>query len=398
MSPSVLIAWELGGGYGHHYRISALADACRRVGAAPVIAAAGGRRRLEPVAHDHPVIEAPVMVPPPRRFPLSLSYAGNLLRNGWWHSDTLTGAVRGWLDLFEKTCPDRVIAEHAPAAVVAARIAGLPCTMVGTGFTVPPQASPLPSLHPWLAVPTPVLQRTERDFLDAISPLCAMYGFAPPQTAADLFRHADRLACCDPETDHYAAARRSSWIGPVLESATGVAAATSPEIFVYLKAGNRFLEPMLAAVAATGRPALAHIPGMQPADRARHASATLTISEQPVDLSTVAPSCRLAVTDGGFNTAAFFLAAGVPLLCCPGWLEQACLAWQLATRGLARTFNFTTAAPHCAEGLAAALADDAMAEAVKAFASRRPPRNVAADIAARVLRAVPAADRIAAHA
>ena len=398
MSPSVLIAWELGGGYGHHYRITALADACRRMGASTAIAAVGGRRRLEPMGEDHPVLEAPVMVPPPRRFPLSLSYAGNLLRNGWWHSDTLIGAVRGWLDLFETARPDRLIAEHAPAAVVAARIAGLPCTMVGTGFTVPPEASPLPSLHPWLAVPPSVLERTEQDFLAAVAPLCATYGFAPPRTASDLFRRADRLACCDPETDHYAAAQRSSWMGPVLEGATGAAAQTAPDIFVYLKAGNRFLEPMLTAVAATGRLALAHIPGMQPADRARHASATLTISEQPVDLSTVAPSCRLAVTDGGFNTAAFFLAAGVPLLCCPGWLEQACLAWQLATRGLARTFNFTTAAPHCAEGLAAALADDAMAEAVKAFANRRPPRNVAADIAARVLGAVPAEARTAAYA
>ena len=181
-------------------------------------------------------------------------------------------------------------------------------------------------------------------------------------------------------------------------SATGAAAETPPEIFVYLKAGNRFLEPMLAAVAATGRPAVAHIPGMPPADRARHASGTLTISEQPVDLSTVAPSCRLAVTDGGFNTAAFFLAAGVPLLCCPGWLEQACLAWLLAERGLARTVNFTTVAPLCAEGLAAALADDVMADAVKDFARRRPPRDVAAAIVARVLGTAPADDRSLAHA
>jgi len=35
---------------------------------------------------------------------------------------------------------------------------------------------------------------------------------------------------------------------------------------------------------------------------------------------------------------------------------------------------------------------------VKAFANRRPPRNVAADIAARVLGAVPAEARTAAYA
>lgn len=398
MDASVLIAWELGGGYGHHYRISALAGACRRIGGSTVIAAAGGRGRLEPVAHDYPVVEAPVTVPPPRRFPLSLSYPGNLLRNGWWHSDTLIATVRGWLDLFEKIAPDHLIAEHAPAAVVAARIAGLPCTMVGTGFTVPPETAPQPSLHPWLAVPASTLERTERDFLAAIAPLCAMHGFTSPRNVSDLFRHADRLACCDPETDHYADAARSSWVGPVLESATGSASATPPEIFVYLKAGNRFLEPMLAAVAATGRPALAHVPGLRPAESARHASGTLTISREPVDLATVAPSCRLAVTDGGFNTAAFFLAAGVPLLCCPGWLEQACLAWQLAARGLARTFNFTTASPQCAEGLAAALADDLTAEAARDFARRRPARDVAAAIAARVLGSAPAEDRPLAHA
>lgn len=392
MGRSVLVAWELGGGYGHHYRMSALADGVRDAGSRVTIAAPGGRERLAPVIGEHVALDAPIAAPPPRHFPLSVSYAGNLLRNGWWHGQTLRATVGGWLDLFDRVSPNHLIAEHAPAAVVAARIANLPCTMVGTGFTVPPDMSPLPSLHPWLAIPAALLERTERDFLDAVAPLCATYGFDPPTSVSRLFGRADRLACCDPETDHYESARRPAWLGPVIETARGdtargeeAAATAEPEIFVYLKAANRFVEPMLAAVAATGRPALAHIPGLSATDCARLSTRTLTVAERPVDLTTVAPSCRLAVTDAGFNTAAFFLDRGVPLLCCPGWLEQACLAWHLAQRGLARTFNFTTARPNCAAGLGAALADTETAQTVQAFAARRPRRDTTAEIVARVL-------------
>lgn len=46
-----------------------------------------------------------------------------------------------------------VIADHAPAALLAARTLGLPAATLDSGFSVPPPETPFPSLRPWLAVP-----------------------------------------------------------------------------------------------------------------------------------------------------------------------------------------------------------------------------------------------------
>src|SRR3989304_7797751 len=141
----VLCCWELGAGYGHLYRLLPIVRELIRAGHQVTVVSKDPQRAqsiFEPLGT--PVISAPVWSAPSRPFPLSINYSQNLFRNGYWHSPSLTQRVKGWLAVFDDSQPDFVLAEHAPTALLAARLANLPRGVTGTGFTLPPGLAPMP--------------------------------------------------------------------------------------------------------------------------------------------------------------------------------------------------------------------------------------------------------------
>ena len=118
----VLCCWELGGGLGHLFRLAPIGlelakRGCQVIYAIPDVA--GRETFLQ--NHAYQIIEAPLWQAPPKDYAFSQTYGQNLLRNGYWHRESLQDQLRGWLALFDRCQPDVIVAEHAPSALLAAR-------------------------------------------------------------------------------------------------------------------------------------------------------------------------------------------------------------------------------------------------------------------------------------
>ena len=176
----ILCCWEIGAGYGHLYRLFPLVEELINKEIEVLIVTKDLSRTksiFDPLGVT--CFQAPSIQTPPRQFPFSINYAQNLLRNGFWHTPSLQARLREWLELFDQFQPDLILAEHAPAALLAARLAGLRRAVIGTGFTIPPSVSPMPTIQPWFPVPRTRLIQSEEEFLSGVNPVLVEMGGKP---------------------------------------------------------------------------------------------------------------------------------------------------------------------------------------------------------------------------
>lgn len=296
---------------------------------------------LEPLGFE--VFDAPEHSPPPHPSSVSINYAANLARNGYWQVDTVTQRLTGWRTLLDRLKPELLVADHAPAALLACRNIPIAKVAIGNGFTLPPLRSPMPSLQPWFPIAESRLMEEERRFLAGVNPALHEMGISTLASVASLFDGAERLLCIEPELDHYPVRPDETYLGAVEQVSElpppPIDRDTAP-VFVYLSVHNRFLPALLAALRARRIPALAYIAGGEELADAEPTGSTIRHLSGLVDLKEVARHCRLAVIHGGTLTASLFLKRGVKLLICPQDLEKALLGWRLAERGLAWSLNW----------------------------------------------------------
>src|SRR6185503_6819605 len=158
-----LLAWELGGNYGHLVALRALGRELKRQGHQCVFAVrslGSAQAFLDPQLG--PLVQAPVrLTPGTNRVRTQLSYASLLHNIGFNDPVELAGRIHAWRTLCRALGTEFLFADHSPVALIAARTLGIPATALGNGFTVPPVLSPFPSFRPRMHVPQPVLLRNE---------------------------------------------------------------------------------------------------------------------------------------------------------------------------------------------------------------------------------------------
>jgi UDP:flavonoid glycosyltransferase YjiC (YdhE family) len=341
----ILFCWEIGGGLGHLFRLLHIGLELREKGH-HILWALPRSEHAERILHHQGFRfdEAPVWRPPPKSFPLSLNYAQNLLRNGYWHSGSLRQNLIGWRRHLDSQRPDLVLAEHAPTALLAARGTGIPLAAIGTGFSVPPLTSPMPGLQGWFPIPESHLMNAERVFLEAANPVLQEMGQSPLCAVADIFQDVELFLCTFPEFDHYLSRTDPTYHGPVIYSSKETApqwpSKSNDNIFVYLKSRDRAFQPVMELIRKSRLPTLAFVPDLDESKRQAFQQAHCIISSQPVDLRSARDRCRFAITCGGHNTGASMLLDGIPLLLCPRHLEQAVWAWRISKQGLAVMIDY----------------------------------------------------------
>lgn len=345
----VLIAWELGGNYGHVAKLVPLTRALNANGHQVALAVKDVAALKTFLGRDEAIfLQAPVE--PLKNYRLKpVSFADIIEDHGFGNADRLEGLVRGWNGIFNLFRPDVIVGEYALSAVFAAKLAAIPCLRVDTGFAIPPETSPYPCFRPWLKLQRRQLLEKENKILDVINRTLASYG----QTQIDHLFQAVRadlsLLTCFPELDHYPVRQGGRYIGLISNLGMGKnlqwPEGSGPRVFAYLRPIPN-LGKILAALESFEGQAIAVIPGISVEMRMRFAGKGLTISDTPALLSQILPESDLVVSHAtpGLTTTA--LLQGVPSLGIPTQIEQMMFSGTLERHNIGTSYNFNTSQDH----------------------------------------------------
>lgn len=357
----ILIAWELGTNYGHLARLLPIACRLRERGHAVVLAVRdthGAAELLLPAGLEF--VQAPLPFSKSRLSRPAANYPELLLGEGFADPSALAGRVASWRSLMHLAKTDIVLADHAPTALLAARISGVPHLAIGNGFTLPPDVSPLPSIRPWEDIPTSRLIAAGTAVDEAISRVAKRLGYCLPITLRNLFGPQDLLDTFI-ELDHYSERGPINAIGPIfsIEGARKVEwrETGSRKIFAYLRPNVRGFGAMLAVLRETDAETLCVAPGLHPSHARRLAGPRLRISLAPLDLSPLLDSAALAITYGNSGTCAQALLAGTPVLALPQFVEQYLFGVRLQALGAGVQLTQDRGQDACAQALTTLLDD-----------------------------------------
>lgn len=218
----ILFAWELGANLGHLARVAPIAEKLRAAGhqvlfavrdvksGARVLGAKGFAFAQAPYWHRR---AGPPQAPG--------NHAEMLALEGYADPASLWGMVRGWITLVHLFRAEVIIADHSPGALIAGRILGLPQAQLGTGFEIPPQVTPLPSIRPWENVPQERLQRSEHRLVESINSAIRSFRGPELERLADLFKTEARILATFPQLDPFGPRPNERYVGPIYEARSG---------------------------------------------------------------------------------------------------------------------------------------------------------------------------------
>lgn len=333
----ILFAWELGANFGHLARDLPVAARLRDLGH-DVLFAVRDIRVAEQVLSPNGFrfLQAPGGPQDARRRPPSANYSEMLLGEGYADARWMQASINVWTALFSLQQTELVVFNHAPTALLAARVSDIPVVITGNGFEVPPCSDPLPTIRPWENLPAERLRQADTHLLSTINKILGHHGKPSLRRISDLFAGVPTLLTTFPELDHYGARNGVKYVGPLsaLPSTTEQAwtSGGGSRVFAYLRPSAPGFEQILAALQEADASVICVAPGISHEMKARFASPSFTIATAPVPVTSVLQQADLAVVSGA-GTMADALMAGVPLLMVPEVVEQALAAQRVELLG-----------------------------------------------------------------
>jgi UDP-N-acetylglucosamine:LPS N-acetylglucosamine transferase len=337
---TILLAWELGGGWGHHSRLAALSGLTER-GHRVVVALQDARSAAKFLPSNMVTVAAPklrrekaLLIPRPHSF-------AQLLHNiGFGDPIGLAHGLAQWTELFRDVKPDLVVADYSPTAMLALRGMPIKCGLIGTGFTVPLPEYPFRNLRAWRPVDVKELSAFETRLTDTVNQVLRARGQPPLESLADLYRDPDlALLQTFPELDPYGERINVRYwgIGPYASGTAPIwPRGEGPKVFVYVRPFPA-LPSLLEHLNKRRVPTLVVCSGMPSHVIGRFESSTLKIESQPLNIAQVAREADLAILNGGHGTTSAMLLAGTPMLQVPVSLERTLNAHYASQLGAAES-------------------------------------------------------------
>ena len=309
--PRALLAWEYGSGHTHTANLLAVARRLREVGFECLATLQDPRAGRAFAALAIPTVQG-WLWPHSRRFARhdrERPYAGfvDLLGNlGLGEADAVEAALVHYDGLFWLFDPDLVLAENAPGAHLAAR-GRCPTLAFGFGQFLPPVVD---SRLPSSGAPA---SWAEDEILSGLDEGLRRAGRPPLPALAELFRTEAAIPFGPAAFDLHTPLRTVPALpAHVAGFEPGMRAASGTEVFVYLHGFAVRLPAVLAALVCLRRPVRAHVPDLDPDDRALLAQSGAILEDDPLPVGRIVARSRCLVHHGGVGLTAAGLSAGLP--------------------------------------------------------------------------------------
>lgn len=378
----VLLAWEHGRNLGHVARLSATARLFEQGGARVVWALPGGFRGRGPLlAPGHAVHRGPrVASLGIRNNAAPQSYADVLIGLGFADPAALQQTVAAWIELFEAEAIDRVMLDYAPAAQLAALVAGLPAHQITNGFDAPPPGCPLYDV----GMRGPMLEERNRrrvQLLDeSIAAVGAALGAGRGLSLERWLSYPARWYDCIPETDPYGPRVDGVYVGPIGAPTETVRAqwpgkaGSAMRVFAYLRSTTQ-ARRVLRALSSAAAQVVCVWPGAPDGEADRWSGLGVNVVDRPVDLAQVLPRCDAVVNYGSTTLVCQSLLAGKPQLMLPTDIEKWMVAGRVHRQGAGVVLHSRASEAALAMALESVLNDGRVRSRAKAIAGAcRPGR------------------------
>lgn len=271
------------------------------------------------------------------------NYSSVLLMNGYRNARTLVPLLRSWLHFFATLDADLVVGDHSPTALLAAKLLAIPSIMIGSGYTVPPQEHPLPSVAPWRismegeAMVQGDLFFEDEKILHTLNETMKLLNFDRVEFTEvhQIYSHAAQWVVSLPEMDHYGRRELSyvvRWMNRDEANVPEWPYGPGDKIFVYMDAAAPHLPILLQQLKEIGDPVLAVVPKATDAFIEQYQATTIKIQREHVNIRRVSEQCKVIINHSGHNLVYELLMMGVPSVFLPNNPENTLLAYRLAKK------------------------------------------------------------------
>jgi rhamnosyltransferase subunit B len=349
MSRKVLLAWELGGGRGHIRILGWAADSLRQRGYEPVFAvrehdvvdtiqasiknAACLQAPIWPAFRDYAIANTPGT---------QASFADIIGDLGLRMPDAVASMVRGWQALVESVRPEAVVADFAPACLLACRDR-VPSIAIGDGFTLPPS-----TMETFTQFEDGPPKYDERDLVGSVNEGLRNTHGAIIERLPEIFAADRHCTGSFVELDPYAQRRRIATVAPWAPDWDRAVATRRTEVFAYIGVQPPLMATLAEAfryVVADGIAVRLHIPSMDSAADAAFSGTGAIIEKEPVPFEAIHRRTRLAVSFGSFGFVSCGLAAGIPQIVLPLGMAMECTAKAVQGLGTGCSIRLTPGNP-----------------------------------------------------
>lgn len=367
---TVLLAWELGEGFGHAHRLMEVARVLEEQGWEPVIASRIIRTMSEQYRDaGYPMLQAP------NHTGLNLSsepfsantYADIMAICGFADREALYPPVAAWDHLLRMVAPKFIIADYSPLLSLAA-FGRIPVIGFGDGFVTPPDHHG--GFPPTGSQRDPVV--TREHLMNEIRQVQDWRGAPHPASLAEFVCGEGQLVCAFPELDVYRSHRKVPATGPLAATARPLPPATEPRVFVYLSAGFRKTRVMLQAVVNSGLPAEGYIRDLDKDPKLSEAldKTGFVRHDRPPPLPEMMKTCSVIVHHGGAGTLETAALLGRTQLLVPRHLEQSMNAALANSLGSSLRMGGNFEVQHAQNALQAATGEERFHQAAERLAQR----------------------------
>lgn len=265
------------------------------------------------------------------------NHADILHGQGYDSPERLHALLEGWRSLFMLLRPDRIVADAAPTAMLAARSLQISVLALDSGFFIPPVSHPMPQLRDWVPVNEQDLLRREDRTLQVINSALGRLNVPILPDFKSMFMVETRYRTW-PEANHFGPHSPEKHLGPILTTSGGVAPVwpegEGGKVFAYLKPEHPRSIETLNTVIKMGFRLQAYLPRFSHAMLDRlEATGRIKTSSDPVDLSKLG-QIDFVICHSGNGLVLRCLASNLRLLLLPLHVEQARIARSIQSAGL----------------------------------------------------------------